>query len=99
MLTSSSTFSAAEELAYDLKTFKRATVVGETTGGGAHATTPRRIDDHFFIRVPFARFVNAITRTDWEGTGVAPDVKVSAAEALAVAEKLAAEEIGKHHHP
>ncbi|HEY1891156.1 MAG TPA: S41 family peptidase [Steroidobacteraceae bacterium] len=99
VLTPSSTFSAAEELAYDLKTFKRAIIVGETTGGGAHATMPRRIDDHFFIRVPFARFVNAITRTDWEGTGVAPDVKVSAAKALAVAQKLAAEAIGKHRHP
>jgi hypothetical protein len=95
VLTSSSTFSAAEEFAYDLKNIKRATVVGETTGGGAHVMAPHRIDDHFFIRIPFARFVNPITRTDWEGTGVEPDVKVSAAQALVVAEKLAAGEIGK----
>jgi hypothetical protein len=95
VLTSSSTFSAAEEFAYDLKSLKRATVVGETTGGGAHAMAPHRIDDHFFIRVPFARFVNPITRSDWEGTGVEPDVKVSSAQALAVAQKLAAGEIGK----
>ncbi|HEX4268548.1 MAG TPA: S41 family peptidase [Steroidobacteraceae bacterium] len=95
VLTASSTFSASEEFAYDLQSLKRATVVGETTGGGAHVMAPHRIDNHFVIRVPFARFVNPITKMDWEGTGVEPDVKVSAAEALAVAEKLAAEEIGK----
>ena len=93
VLTASSTFSAGEEFAYDLKSLKRATVVGETTGGGAHVMAPHRIDDHFFIRIPFARFVNPITKTDWEGTGVEPDVKVSAAQALAVAEKLAAGKI------
>jgi hypothetical protein len=100
VLTSSSTFSAAEEFAYDLKSLKRVTVVGETTGGGAHVVAPHRIDAHFFIRVPFARFVNPITKTDWEGTGVVPDVKVPAAEALTVAQKLAAREIRKiqlHH--
>jgi retinol-binding protein 3 len=95
VLTSGSTFSAAEEFAYDLKSLKRATVVGETTGGGAHGTAPHRIDDHFFIRIPFARVVNPITKTDWEGTGVEPNVKVSAAQALAAAEKLAAGEFGK----
>ena len=100
VLTSSTTFSAGEEFAYDLKSLKRATVVGETTGGGAHVMAPHRIDDHFFIRIPFARFVNPITKTDWEGTGVEPDVKVSAAEALAVAEKMAAGEISnKEHQP
>ena len=101
VLTASSTFSAGEEFAYDLQSLKRATVVGETTGGGAHAMAPHKIDDHFYIRVPFARFVNPITKTDWEGVGVKPDVKVSAADALAVAERLAAGEIrkGKSRHP
>lgn len=95
VLTSSRTFSAAEEFSYDLKRLRRATVVGEVTGGGAHGEAPHRIDAHFFIRIPFARIVNPITGTDWEGTGVQPDVKVSAAQALAVAEKLAAEEIAR----
>jgi retinol-binding protein 3 len=95
VLTSASTFSVAEEFSYDLKSLKRATVIGETTGGGAHTVAPHRIDDHFFIRVPFGRFVNAVTKTDWEGRGVEPDVKVSADEALDVAEKLSAEEIGR----
>jgi hypothetical protein len=99
VLTSSSTFSAGEEFAYDLKSLKRATVVGETTGGGAHVMAPHKIDDHFYIRIPFARFVNPITKTDWEGTGVEPNVRVSAAEALAVAEKLATGEISRDRHP
>ena len=36
ILTSSFTFSGAEEFTYNLKNLKRATVIGETTGGGAH---------------------------------------------------------------
>ena len=93
VLVSGRTFSASEELAYDLKSLKRATLVGETTGGGAHTVAPHRIDEHFFIRVPFGRFVNPITKTDWEGAGVEPDVKVTAQEALDLARKLAAEAI------
>ena len=55
-----------------------------------------RIDDHFFIRVPFGRFINPITKGDWESTGVEPDVKVTAADALDVAKKLAAEQIDRN---
>jgi C-terminal processing protease CtpA/Prc len=36
------------------------------------------------------RVVNPISKTNWEGTGVEPDVKVKAADALETAEKLAA---------
>ena len=82
VLTSNRTFSAGEEFSYDLKSLSRATVVGEATGGGAHLVAPHRIDDHFFIRLPFGRFINPITRTDWEGTGVEPDIKVAAPDAL-----------------
>lgn len=95
VLTSSRTFSAGEQFSYDLKMLKRATLIGETTGGGAHPMSPHRIDDHFVIRVPFGRFINPVSKTDWERTGVEPDVKVSAAEALDVARKLAAEEGSK----
>jgi C-terminal processing protease CtpA/Prc len=91
VLTSKQTFSGAEEFSYDLKNLKRATIVGETTGGGAHPVSGERIDDHFLIGVPYARAINPISKTNWEGTGVEPDVKVAAAEALAVAEKLASE--------
>jgi hypothetical protein len=93
VLTSKRTFSGAEEFSYNLKNLKRATIVGETTGGGAHPVRGQRIDDHFIIGVPFARAINPISKTNWEGTGVEPDVKVPAAEALATAQKLAIEKL------
>jgi C-terminal processing protease CtpA/Prc len=92
-LTSKQTFSGAEEFTYNLKNLKRATIIGETTGGGAHPVSGHRIDDHFMIGVPFAKAVNPISKTNWEGTGVEPDVKVPAADALATAQKLAAEKL------
>ena len=45
------------------------------------------------IGVQFARAVNPVTKTDWEGTGVAPDVKVEASQALDEAVKLAQDRI------
>ena len=93
VLTSRRTFSGAEEFTYNLKNLKRATIVGETTGGGAHPVSGQRIDEHFIIGVPFARAINPITKTNWEGTGIEPDVKVPAAEALSTAQKLAAERL------
>ena len=89
VLTSAETFSGAEEFTYDLKNLKRAVVVGETTGGGAHLVMRHRIDAHFTIGVPFARPINPVSKTDWERTGVAPDVQVKSADALQVAEQLA----------
>ncbi len=89
VLTSSTTFSAAEGFSYDLKMLKRATLVGETTSGRGHMGAEHRIDDHFTIRVPGIRVINPISRTNWEGTGVEPDVKVKAGDALGVAIGLA----------
>jgi hypothetical protein len=91
ILTSSRTFSGAEEFTYDMQTQKRATIVGETTGGGAHPVRGMPAGDHFTIGVPFARPINPVTKKDWEGTGIKPDVPVPAADALATAQKLAAE--------
>ena len=96
VLTSNRTFSGAEDFSYNLKNLKRATLIGETTGGGAHPTRGERIDDRFTIFVPFARSISPITQTNWEGTGVEPDVKVAAAEALTTAQKLASEAIRTH---
>jgi retinol-binding protein 3 len=93
VLTSKRTFSGAEEFSYNLKNLKRATIIGETTGGGAHPVSGHRIDDHFIIGVPFARAINPISKTNWEGTGVEPDVKVAAADALTTAQRLAAEKL------
>ncbi|HEY6989648.1 MAG TPA: S41 family peptidase, partial [Bryobacteraceae bacterium] len=98
VLTSKRTFSGAEEFAYDLKNQKRATLIGETTGGGAHPVGGHPVADYFVVGVPFAKAINPISKTDWEGTGVEPDVKVSAADALTTAEKLANEKIQAERH-
>jgi hypothetical protein len=90
VLTSRRTFSGGEEFCYDLKSLKRATLIGEPTGGGAHLVRRQWIDDNFTIGVPIARPINPITKTDWEGTGVEPDVLVKAEDAMAVAERMAA---------
>lgn len=89
VLTSKNTFSGAEEFSYDLQTQKRATIVGETTGGGAHPMHGYPIAEYFTLFVPEGRPVNPITHTDWEGKGIIPEVKVTAADALTTAEKLA----------
>lgn len=82
VITSKRTFSGGEELAYDLQTTKRATIVGETTGGGAHPTKLVSLDDWFALAVPFAASISPITHRNWEGTGVVPDVPISADAAL-----------------
>lgn len=89
VLTARRTFSAGELFSYDLKSLERATLIGETTGGGAHTVAPHQIDDHFFMRVSFGRFINPITKTNWENTGVEPDIEVPAADALDEALKRA----------
>jgi Peptidase family S41 len=97
ILTSSTTWSGAEQFSYDLKMLKRATLVGETTRGGAHAGVFHRIDDHFGIGIPEEKVLNPFGKADWEGTGVEPDVKVRAADALPAALKLAENEL-RHRH-
>jgi hypothetical protein len=89
VLTSKRTFSGAEECAYNLKNLKRAVLVGETTGGGAHPGGGFRINDHFVMFVPTGRAISPITKTNWEGTGVTPDVTCAADKALEVAHQEA----------
>jgi C-terminal processing protease CtpA/Prc len=85
VLTSGETFSGGEEFCYNLQAQGRAQLIGETTGGGAHPTTVVPISATVAIAVPCARSVNPVTGTNWEGTGVVPDIVVPAAEAYDVA--------------
>ena len=86
ILTSASTFSAAEDFSYSLQNLKRALVVGETTGGGAHSSRgPQRLTPSFTAIIPVGRSISPTTKTNWEGVGVAPDIKTSADAALGVA--------------
>jgi C-terminal processing protease CtpA/Prc len=87
-LTSPRTLSGTEQFCYDLKMLKRATLVGETTGGAAHSGVFHRIDDHFGMGIPETKPINPFSKTDWAETGVEPDVKVKAADALETALKL-----------
>ncbi|WP_395298145.1 S41 family peptidase [Kitasatospora hibisci] len=89
VLTSGSTFSAAEELAYDLQQLGRAEVVGEATRGGAHPRDGWTVHPHLELSVPVARAVNPVSGTNWEGTGVRPDVPCDAEAALDRALSLA----------
>jgi hypothetical protein len=85
VLTSERTFSGGEDFAYTLQALGRAEVIGETTGGGAHPTRVFPISASLHIAVPFARSVNPFTGTNWQGTGVVPDIAAGEAEALDVA--------------
>jgi len=85
VLTSKRTFSGGEALTYDLKNLKRATIIGETTEGAANPRDVYYIHEHFWIGMPTARPVSPVTQTNWEGTGVKPDVETDATLALKVA--------------
>src|SRR6516164_2174842 len=93
VLTSHRTFSGGEDLCYTLQALGRAEVIGETTGGGAHPTRPFPISPAVHIGIPFARSVNPITGTNWQGTGVVPDVAVPEAQARDVAYARALEQV------
>jgi retinol-binding protein 3 len=95
VLTSHETFSGGEELAYDLRALKRGVIVGETTGGGAHPAQPYDLDGWFHLIVPWGRPINPITKKDWEGVGVVPDVAVAADAALDEAQRRALADIAK----
>ncbi len=95
VLTSGNTFSGAEEFSYNLKTRQRATLVGEVTGGGAHPVMGIGTDQGFTVRVPYARAINPITGTNWEGVGVEPDVSVTADKALDTAHMMALEHLSE----
>lgn len=78
VLVGPKTYSAGEEFAYDLQTLKRATVVGETTRGGANPGGLKELGSDFFVVVPTGRAENPITGKNWGGVGVRPDVPASA---------------------
>ena len=82
LLTSADTFSGCEDFAYALKNAGRATLVGETSGGGAHAGSPHRLGAHFMLFVPSGLPISPVTHTDWEGVGVTPQLATSAKRAL-----------------
>ncbi len=85
VLTSAKTFSAAEGFTYMLQSLERATVIGERTAGGAHPVRVVRLGHGLAAAIPFARAVNPITGTNWEGVGIEPNIPVPADDAFGVA--------------
>lgn len=85
ILTSKQTFSAAEAFAYTLKHLDKAVVVGEITAGGANRTKRINLNDEFTISVPYIKSIHPITKTNWEGKGVQPDIKTNEKEAFVYA--------------
>lgn len=94
VLTGNNTFSAAEELAYDLQQLGRAVVVGDPTRGGAHPCQGWTVHPHLEATVPVGRAVNPVSGTNWEGVGVQPDIACAAADALERAHELAVGRVG-----
>jgi hypothetical protein len=95
VLTGSRTFSGAEEFSYNLQQLERATLVGETTRGGANPGRMHELSPYFAAFFPGGGAINPISKTNWEGTGVTPDIKVPVDQALETAHKLALEKLAK----
>lgn len=93
VLTSRRTFSGAEEFTYNMKNLERATIIGETTGGGAHPGGYQIATHDFLVWVPTGRAVNPITKTNWEGKGIEPHISVPQEEALDKAHAMALEKL------
>lgn len=88
ILTSRFTFSAGEEFTYNMKNLKRATTIGQVTRGGAHDAGNVPVLDLFVMNLPNGRAINPITKTNWEGVGVQPDVVVAERDAAFTAQRL-----------
>ncbi|UZR93730.1 S41 family peptidase [Chondrinema litorale] len=89
LLTSDYTFSGAEEFCYNLKHLKRAKIIGEVTGGGAHPVNAYTLNESLIAIIPVGRAINPITKTNWERVGVKPDSLCDSEKALDVAIQLA----------
>jgi tetratricopeptide (TPR) repeat protein len=94
ILTSHFTFSAAEAFAYDLQCRNRAFVIGETTGGGAHPVEFMALPEGYSVIMPYARSINPISKTNWEGIGVQPNLLTASDRTFETA-KLRAREAAK----
>ena len=74
VLIDEKTASAAEYFAYTLQAFKKAVIVGRRSAGGANRNEYFDLPAGLRMSISVASPVNAITKTNWEGKGVIPDV-------------------------
>ncbi|WP_088009116.1 S41 family peptidase [Indiicoccus explosivorum] len=85
ILTSRQTFSAGELFSYALKHLNRAEIIGERTGGGANAGNYHQVTENIRLFIPSGMPVSPFTGSNWDGTGVEPDVEIPADEAFGAA--------------
>jgi C-terminal processing protease CtpA/Prc len=93
VLTSTRSFSGGEGLGFVLQDLKRALVIGEVTAGAANPGRGYPINDIFEILVSNGQLLTSVSRRNWEGPGVTPDVAVPAADALTVAHLRAIDDL------
>lgn len=96
VLTSKETFSGGEEFTYNVQTQKRGLIIGEVTGGGANPGGMFPAGNGIAVFIPTGRAINPITKTNWEGVGVKPDIEAPADDALEKAIALAEVEAEKY---
>jgi len=89
ILTSGRTGSAAEAFAYTMQTAKRAVVIGDASAGAANPGGRIPIGGGFAVFISMGSPVNPISKRNWEGTGVIPDVAIAASGALVEAQSRA----------
>ncbi|MET3129134.1 tetratricopeptide (TPR) repeat protein [Arcicella rosea] len=82
ILTSKNTFSAAEAFTYTLKHLDKAIVIGEITKGGANRTKRINLNDEFTISLSYIQSIHPVTKTNWEGKGVEPNIKTNEKDAF-----------------
>lgn len=95
LLTSADSFSGGEGFAYDLRQHGRVTIVGEKTPGAANATKIYTLTPHVWMAITYAVTTNPVSKTNFEGVGVEPDIHVEAEKALDEAHRLALLDIRK----
>ncbi|SNR65435.1 S41 family peptidase [Flavobacterium sp. ov086] len=91
IITGPKAFSGAEEFSYNMQTQKRATLVGETTGGAANPRDVFKVNSDLEIFIPTGTGTNPVTKTNWEGIGVIPEIKTSAENAYSKTVELASQ--------
>ncbi len=84
-LISKSTFSGGEGFASILQSRKRATLLGDKTDGGANAGASFRLHPHFEVFIPIGRAISPLTGSNWEGTGITPDISIPQEQAFKAA--------------
>ncbi|MWB94693.1 hypothetical protein GON26_09985 [Flavobacterium sp. GA093] len=85
------TFSGAEEFSYNMQSLKRAILIGENSGGAANPGDVFKINTDLEIFIPTGTSTNPITKKNWEGIGVIPEIKIGAEEAYSKSVELARE--------